>query len=270
MRISVGDRELNVVEAGQGPPLFLVHGLGLSAAWWDDQIRHFAAKWRVLALDLPGFGDSSPAPYPAAAVDAVVDDLEGCRRRLGLERVFAMGHSLGGMVLLKYAATFPDALQAMVLAGTSARFASDTGRKMLEARIAVLEREGVAGMIAKTFDYTAASHFAPGFVERHPDVLDRVRRQFEKVDADAYVRLSRSIMKFDVVDQLGRIRCPTLIMVGEHDNRCPIDDAVLLNTRIGPSWLKIMPDAGHSPMVEAPEAFNHTAERFLELMRDRR
>lgn len=263
MKVAVRGCDLHCRELGKGSPVVLVHGLGLSSAWWDEQLAELARDWRAIALDLRGFGDSRKPPSSNVTVDVLVEDLNAFREALGIRRMSAIGHSLGGMILLRLALAHPEALSAMALVGASARFASEPGRRMLEARIEILERAGVAEMIDKTLVYTAASHFAPGFVEGRPEILERVRGEFSKIDADAYISLSREIMRFDLVSQLPGIGCPTLVVVGEHDDRCPVSDAILLNTHIKRSWLKVMPGAGHSPMVEQPKAFRDVVTDFF-------
>ena len=263
MKVSLNGFDVHYRAAGDGPPLVLIHGIGFNSVWWEHQLQALGRAYRVLAIDLRGFGDSHASHQPPPDVDALVEDLRAFVTKVAPTGVSAIGHSLGGMLLLKFAAAHPQLLTSMVLAGASASFTSEPGRKMLEARIEVLEREGVKGMIEKTLHHTVSPHFAPGFMERHPEVVETIKAMFLKIDPKAYISLSRAIMRFDVVAQLGQIRCPTLIIVGEHDNRCPIADASVLNMRMPTSWMKVFPDTGHSPMVEQPDFFNDTVTDFL-------
>src|SRR5438093_4797916 len=160
MKVSLNGFEMHYRVAGDGPPVVLIHGIGFNSAWWEYQVSALSRAYRVFAVDLRGFGDSHAPHQPPPDIDALVDDLRAFLTEVAPSDASLIGHSLGGMLLLKFAGAHPELLASMVLVGASASFNSAQGRKMLEARIGVLEREGVEGMIEKTLHYTAASHFA--------------------------------------------------------------------------------------------------------------
>src|SRR5947209_17799867 len=100
----VGDAKLNYAVSGQGEPLVLVHGWALNMSVWNDQVRAFAPRYRVVTYDLRGFGHSTGVP------DVTSDpaDLAALLDRLGIQSAHIVGHSRGGTIALAFALAFPQ------------------------------------------------------------------------------------------------------------------------------------------------------------------
>ncbi len=113
MLIELDGLEAYVEERGSGPPLVLVHGLGGSTAIWQKVAGSLAERHRVIAYDLRGLGRSRAAE-PAGSLGTLTDDLRLLLDRLGLDRVALLGHSLGGAVVLAFAAEHGERVSAVV------------------------------------------------------------------------------------------------------------------------------------------------------------
>ena len=92
---------------GEGPPLYMVHGIGSRKITWDGLMPHIAPYFTCVSYDLRGHGHS-PVPAPPYSLDDLIEDLEALRVKLGHERIHVVGHSLGGMVGPAYARAYPD------------------------------------------------------------------------------------------------------------------------------------------------------------------
>ena len=104
---------------GEGPPLYLVHGIGARKTTWDTLIAGLEDRFTCVSYDLRGHGDS-PVPPPPYSLDELVEDLEALREKLGHESIHIAGHSLGGMIGPAYARSFPERCRSVALLSTAA------------------------------------------------------------------------------------------------------------------------------------------------------
>ena len=129
---TVHDVQLNVTRRGSGPPIVMIHGLGMSATTWDAVAERLADRHDVLAVDLPGHGESPSPEDPAAYTrDAALADLDDVLATLD-ELPVLVGHSLGGYLALAHAATRPDASRGIVVLNTGPGFRDPEKREGLE------------------------------------------------------------------------------------------------------------------------------------------
>ena len=257
------------MEAGKGPPVLFLHGLGGSWKDWAATLPAFAATHRVVAVDFPGFGDSDQ-PQVQYSVEWLTEVTEKFIRERKLEGVTLVGHSMGGLVALNLAARPGSAVEKLVVAdavgiGDKAEFISYAmTRKILgpETRWESFEgflreefRGMVEGFIKDQKPKTARDFFES--VPRNPITGNRL------LPMTPSVQLTASIIDFDVRPRLARILQPTLILWGARDPVAPPKDASFLQKEIPRSRLIFFPDSGHSPMIEHPAFFNRELEKFL-------
>jgi pimeloyl-ACP methyl ester carboxylesterase len=117
MPILKGDEgpELHYVEVGSGsPPLLLIHGMNCDHTWWGPQIEHFRDRHRIVSIDVRGHGRSGK-PQAGYTVPELAADVAWLARRIGLTKPIAIGHSMGGVIALQLAASFPDLPGAVVI-----------------------------------------------------------------------------------------------------------------------------------------------------------
>ena len=241
----------------------LLHGVGGGRRIWGTEAGGTAqalaaAGCRVIALDLPGYGDSPlPAELSTAAMaDAVVDTL----RALDARPAVLLGHSMGGMVAQEIAARDPDAVRALVLACTSPAFGKPGGdwqQGFLRDRLAPLDaglgmaalaRQLVAGMVSPQAD-AAAVEAGAACMARVPEATYRAALQ--------------AIVGFDRREALPHITVPTLCLAAEHDRTAPPEVMARMAARIPGASLAVLPGAGHLANVEQPAAFATAVLDFL-------
>ncbi|MBN2123176.1 MAG: alpha/beta hydrolase [Deltaproteobacteria bacterium] len=230
------------------PSLLFIHGAGGNATVWDEQASAFRGKARVYRLELPGHGSSSGLGedrIPAYG-EWVRGFLEGASCR---GPVVAVGHSMGGAVVLQLALDPPPLLRGIVLIGTGAKL----GVMPAIFQLLATDPEG----FFRTIDLVAYGPTASEEFKKKGTAMIR-RCPVEVISKDF-----RACDRFDVRAKLPDIRIPSLILCGQEDKLTPVRYSTFLHERIPCSRLVVIPDAGHMVMVERPEPVNQAIEEFL-------
>ena len=267
-RIDLGDVSLAVAEAGVGGrPLLVVHGYTGAKEDFADWFEPLAAAgWHVVAPDLRGHGASDKPPQEAAySIDRFTEDLLAAVEVLGWERFVLLGHSMGGMIAQQLALTAPERLRGLILMDTSAS-AVPVDRAMRDAAVHVVRTHGMdtlADLQAERggpLDTPASRRVLaerPGFAEESD-------RRLRVCSPAMYAAMAIEITERpDRLDELRFLRVPTLVLVGEQDEPF-LEPARRLRDAIAGARLVVLPDAGHSPQVEAPEAWWAAVSEFLD------
>ena len=246
---------------GGGPPVVLIHGLGLDGRMWRRQGPALvAAGYTVVTCDLLGHGRSD-TPARAGATYTAADLSESLTRALdgvGLDRAAFVGFSLGGAVALWTALSLPDRVAGLVLANTSAWMGPEAPERFM-ARAAAVEAKGVEVLIQPALE----RWFTAGFLAARPDIGEHYAALLRQNDAYGYAAACRALATFDVRARLGEIRCPTLVLVGDHDQATPPEMATLMATKIPGASLGILASSGHLSTEECAERFNEHLLGFL-------
>ena len=250
----------------RGAPLVLVHGLGGCAANWVDVAPLLAAKRRVLVPELPGHGLSTPLPaVPNLAVFA--DRIGLVVEREGMLPAAFVGHSFGGTVALRLALRRPGDVSALVLAA-GAGISSTTRRAKYGLRI--LGIIGPRRLVAPWADSVADSPFLRyGFFGRwgaaNPLILSRAAvdgfLEGTRLTSDS-VSAARAVVSDDVRQDLGQLRCRTLVLWGARDNQLPLADGFEFSRRLD-APLRVIADCGHLLIGERPDLCAEAIENFL-------
>ena len=268
--------EMEFDDEGAGTrPFVLVHGFTGSRDDFREHVPDLARVGRTIALDQRGHGGSSNSGREADyTLDGLVADLAAAFDALDLARVDLLGHSLGGMVTLRYALAHPKRVASLVLMDTSASPIRMRFSEKARARIAALAREqGMGALAAAMREMASRNPDAPPSAKRTeermgPDVFwERVRRKLVAMDPVAWGALSRSLGdQVSVADRLGEIDCPTLVIVGAEDVAFlkPSDE---LERGIAGAKRVTIPNAAHSPQLENPEAWSAAIQAHLARVR---
>jgi 3-oxoadipate enol-lactonase len=228
----------------------LLHGLGSCADDWVLQMPALADGYRVLAVDLPGHHRSARprGPLSIAAMGAAVDTLLG---RLGIARAHVVGLSLGGCVALMLALDAPARVQSLVLVNAFARFQpSGTGalaRRIWRAVLALGAPMRVVGA------YVAREAFPR---PEHAALREAAAARLGANVRRHYLACLGAVVRFDVRDRLGEIRCPTLIVAGDQDTTVSLAGKRALAEAIPGARLAVVRDSGHVTPCDDPAAFN--------------
>lgn len=267
--VSAGRHELSVFTLGRGHPVVLLHGLGANKLSWLPLLGPLAESYRVIAVDLPGHGESSKrrGDYTPAHFGAVVRRLLD---RLGLRRAALIGNSLGGRIALEVSATMPERVAALVLLGPAlaglpfpfiAKFLH-----VVPAEIGAVPLPMRRRMVARTI----RSLFA---------VPERLPENAYQAGADEFIRAYRwgrartallSSVRGLVRDRPGAFwdrvrenRAPTLVVWGEEDRLVPVRLGRRLAEEMPECRLEVLPGVGHVPQFEVPEVTADLVRDFL-------
>ncbi len=264
--------ELELEDAGSGErPFVLVHGFTGSRDDFREHVPELARIGRTIALDQRGHGGSTNSGrYEDYTLDGLVADLATAFDALDLTRVDLLGHSLGGMVALRFALAHPERVASLVLMDTSPSAVRMRFSEKARAAIAALPREqGMAAFALAMREMASRNPDAPPSAKRTEarmgsDVFwERSRRKLEAMDPVAWDALSRLLAEqVSVADRLGEIDCPTLVIVGAEDLAFlkPSDE---LERGIARATRVTIPDAAHRPQLENPEAWSAAVHAHL-------
>jgi pimeloyl-ACP methyl ester carboxylesterase len=219
--VSVPSGSLEYVEKGKGVPLVLLHGGTGSIEEWGPCVDAFAAKYRVIAYNRRGYGNSSPRyVFTALFYDEDMDDLTVLLNALGVVApVFFCGFSDGGTIALMFAARFPEYFRALVVSG---------------AHIYV-EEKTAQGLARVRDNYEKAG--------KRKGLENTARFKSQMAWFDRW--LGDSFRPFSIEDEIGRILCPTLVIQGTEDEFANVSHAQRIADGISDSRLWLVPGARH-------------------------
>ena len=246
---------LHYEEAGAGPPLVLLHGIGASRQDWEFQVPAFARRFRVITPDLRGFGQSERSGNYSVATFA--GDIWALLDQLKIERFNLIGHSMGGAVALQMAVDRPQRIERLIAADTLPSFQTNTfGKRILFAYRYLMM--GVFG--PQRLSRAVAGKLFP---EPHQQALrDRATAGGLANDRTVYLETLRQLLGWSVLEQLQCLTMPVLVVAAEHDY-FPVPDAERFAAALRDARLKIFAGMHHALPLEAPQAFNAAVLRFL-------
>lgn len=247
-------------EAGSGPLIVLLHGLGGSRISWEPQLAGLSDQFRVAAWDMPGYGCSSPLPVPAVRFSDLAEAAAAWIRHLsGVGRAHVVGISMGGMIAQYLAAAHPDTVASLTLLSTSPAFGLDGTRpdEWRAARLAPLD----AGQQPADFSERVLRAIAGPSIT--PAAFVGQQAAMARITADALRRSIDCLVTHDSRGVLGSITAPTLCLVGACDDETPVAYSEVLAQHIPGARLEIVDGAGHLLNAEAPQAVNDAITRHI-------
>ena len=261
-RIKSGDAEIAYWVMGDGPPVLLLHPFPADHEFWLPVAEALATRYRVIAPDLRGHGESGigegPATMEKHATDfaKVMDDAE-------IGRAPMIGVSIGGYALFESWRRQPGRISALGLFNTKAPADSAEGRRgRLQAAEDVLQRGTepfLESMIPKLLGKSTQ--------ETRPDLVDGALRMMRKTPPLGIAQVQRGMAERpDSVATLKTINVPTLIVTGDEDLLTGISEAQLMQQHIAGSELRVIPKAGHYTVWEQPAEAVKILRRFLDML----
>jgi pimeloyl-ACP methyl ester carboxylesterase len=264
--IQVAGVRLHIRDTGprDGPAVLLIHGFGSSLHTWEAWALLLESRFRVVALDLPGFGLTGPDPTGDYSDERSVAVLVALLDRLGIGQAAVVGSSMGGRIAWRFAAAEPARVSKLVLMAPDgfASFGREYGRtpERLPWLMRLLPYTAPKPLLERTMRnaYAVPGILTDAVVERYHAMLlaPGVRRAI--LDRVLQTRLLQP------EPILATIRAPALLLWGERDSAVPATHAVKYEQALPDARIVILPGIGHVPMEEAPEASAQALRAFLD------
>jgi len=258
--VDVFGQKIHYLEAGSGPVVILLHGLGGSAGNWAATTPALSSKFHVFVPDQIGFG-ASDKPQIDYRVGTLVDFLDGFCRKVGITKASVVGNSLGGWTAVDFTLAHPEKVEKLVLVDSAGYSLEHNGapkppREVLQALnpSTVAQAKQVMNLILAN-KAMITDQVAEGFFAQH----------MRTGDGYTIDRFIDSILRGDdVVDgKLGAVKVPTLIVWGKQDLLVPLAAGEWFSKDIAGSELVTLDGCGHVPQMECGAKFNATLLKFL-------
>jgi aminoacrylate hydrolase len=257
--VAIGDADLYYEDAGAGPPLMLVPGLGGQGSFWISQLPVFSRDFRTVVHDHRGAGRSTHSRI-TYSVEQMADDTLRLMDALGIGAAHFVGHSTGGAIGQRIALDHPDRLRSLVLsatwAGPDAYF-----RRVFESRRQTLVDSGIEAYLRASVLFQAT----PRWVSDNDEFITDIHRVTAAASAPVEVLVSRidAILRHDCRSRLLEIRVPTLVIVARDDVITPVFYSEELAGRIPGAKLVVLDGGGHYAPAIHSEPYNAAVGQFL-------
>jgi 3-oxoadipate enol-lactonase len=250
------DGTVNASQAGEGMPLFLFHSLLSDRASFDAIVPELAASFQVFVPELPGFGRSHRVDGGLAAIagrmgTVVLEAADG-------RPATVLGNGYGGFVALQMAIRHPQTVAKLILADSGAAF-SEPGREQFRNMARISGEKGLAAIT----DVAMRRLFAPEFQAAHPALMQDRREAFLRTDLDVFRSACDALATLDLRADLGGVRVPALVLVGEQDEATPPPMSRELAAGLPDARLRILPGCAHVPQLQAPKLFLDAIAGFV-------
>jgi 3-oxoadipate enol-lactonase len=237
------------------PVVAFSNSLGTTGVMWDAQASALSRAFRVLRYNARGHG-GTPAPPGPYTIEDLAGDVLDLLDRLELERVSFCGLSIGGMTGMWLGVHASERIDRLAICCTGMQLPT---AEMWTERAALVRREGMDSVI----DATMERWFTPGFPERSPEVVGRIREIFLSTDPEGYAGCCEALAEFDMRGRLEAITAPTLVIAGEDDPVGTPERAAAIGEEIEGSRVVVLPEARHLAAVEQADAVTRELEQLL-------
>jgi 3-oxoadipate enol-lactonase len=242
-------------EHGHGPVRVFLHSLLTDRNAFDDVAE--AIGGRLIAVDLPGFGSSAPAP---ASIDEYSHRIAALIETMGLDDDLTLiGNGLGAFVALGTAINHGGSIGKLLLVGCGAGF-PESGRTAFTNMIGAVRSGGMDAVIP----IALRRIFSESYLAEHPEVAEKRASVLRRADVEAFVTACTALGTLDYTRRASSVTIPTMIMVGEDDQATPPQLAEELHGLINGSTLVRLPGVAHAPQIQDPEGFIKATQPFLE------
>ena len=253
MNVIIDGLKIEYTEKGEGIPVLLLHGWGSSYDVYGGVISALCDRCRLVAVNFPGCGgsDTMKAPW---TLDNYCDFVLKFMKAVNLDNPIMIGHSHGGRVILKMAASGLVSPPKIVLLDSAGLIP----KKSLKQKCR-----------AKSFKVIKRILTLPGLKEHTENLLDKARRHYGSADYNAAPEVMRktmvSLVNTDLRDIIGNISCPTLLIWGENDTATPLWMGQQIEKEIPDAGLVVMPGATHFAYLERYPNFLAVVKQFLQV-----
>jgi pimeloyl-ACP methyl ester carboxylesterase len=275
--VTINGQQIHITEEGpaHGPVAVLIHGWSSSSHTWKPLIPQLRRRFRCLAVDLPGFGNS-PAPRERPSIEGYAELIAGVIRWSGEDAAVVLGHSMGGMIGITLTLSYPLLVERLVLLNPAISGRLSTFVNTLVAPHIMFERFDATGRLLSFLEQTPLDYsdrlLKPiAFAER----AEISSEDYERIRADARrpgqgrtrAQCFWAMRRADLRGRLAALEVPALVLWGAEDNTVPLRDAGTVAAEWPEADLRIIPNAGHWPQFEQAALTRRYVANFLGLPR---
>jgi pimeloyl-ACP methyl ester carboxylesterase len=257
-QITTANGMLTAARAGSGRDIVILHSLLTDRTAFDPVLPALAQSHRVTLVNLPGFHGSEPV---MALLDAYIARIEDGFEEFGIKRdSIVMGNGFGGTVALAFALAHPDRMSKLVLCDAAPGF-PEAGKQAFT----VMAEKVAAGGLGAIADIAANRVFHAAYLAQNPKAIEERRAVLMQIDPVAFRNACTVLVEADLVPQLHKCKLPTLVVCGELDQATPPALNKLIAEKVPNGKYVELPDCGHCPPLEAPQAFLQAIKDFVGL-----
>ena len=251
LSIKLDEGQISYLTEGHGPPLLLLHSLGVSSESWSRVVEPLAQSWSVYALDMMGHGDSDKPPRNFLIEDYARNVIH-FSDRLGLGQILLCGNSVGALIAMEVAVTYPEKVKALVLVGCPGW---DAWGRIERLMLSALNYDIEGNPLPATKEQLAMS-----YTQVTPVLIEWVNQQRAKT-RQWMKKTTIAIGLYDAIPKLPLVRCPTLVVFGSED--LLREREMVLLEGISDAKHAVVPNAGHLPQMDNPQGFLQEVKQFL-------
>ena len=260
-RVRIGDHEIVYLEGGHGETILMIHGFAANKDNWDRFAKWISPAYHVVALDLPGFGESSCLEDASYTIADQAKRLNRFADAVGLKKFHVVGNSMGGHIAARYTVMFPERVLTLGLfasSGVQSPVPSEMRKRLSQGEPNPL----VAGSVEE-FDRLIK------FVFVTPPEIPRVVKKYLVEEAQRHKASNEGIFKqissesVALEPDLPKIKARTLVLWGDHDRVVDVSSVQVLEKGLPNCTVVIMKDCGHLPMIERPQEAGEHYLAFL-------
>jgi pimeloyl-ACP methyl ester carboxylesterase len=247
---------------GEVEPLILIPGFASGAWTWYRQTEDLAKDFRIVTFDPRGIGNSQTNDLQNLSMKTFVEDIADLLDLLKIEKANVLGISFGGFVAQEFALRFPERVDKLILACTTAGGTGHVAPDIEILRSFTPDPRLPLGERIRKF-------FRPAFTEEFhavcPEEVEKVCRLREEneVAEATYSAQLQAAFSFDSDNKLGEIKHKTLVITGDRDKLVPMQNSVNLANKLPNAVLKIIENGSHMIFIENSKKFNQTIKNFL-------
>lgn len=249
----------DVVQAGDGPDLILLHSLLAERSVFDRALPDLASDYRVTLPNLPGYGATPPLPLENPSVADYADRIAEIMDALGLPPDTAvLGNGAGGFMAVALGIRHGARIGKLILADTGPGF-PEPAKAPLRLLADKVEEAGMEVVL----DAAMARMFPADYIEANPDVIAERKAALAACNPKAFAATARALANVEMAGEIGGITNPTMVMVGLEDATTPPAMSHALYEGIPGSKLVEIPGCGHCPQIQARDTFVTELKEFL-------
>jgi len=264
-KVAFGSSAMSYVDVGEGTPIIFIHGWSSHKGYWKEQIEAFSDSNRVIAYEWRGMGGSNGGEEPYEFSE-LIEDLRFFIESLNLkQKPILVGHSLGGLQVMHFAAMYPDVPAAIISVDAPGRDSLITGRVMywaMSATYALTSFLSDYNANALQIPFNRFFFYSSEFIENHDSFIHAWEEQFKSNSVDSLINSFRA-MTFRTRTKKAVKGVPALFVMGSEDRFISQDQTEDYGSLFPGSQLEIISGAGHMSSEEQPDYFNQLLESFI-------